>query len=90
MQDIKKIIGTNLKYIRYQSGLSQEKFYEKYGLSCKYLSAIERGEVNIGVEMLQAMSRTFHVSMAEFVTYDESKIITKKRIDQKEKNSVEI
>ncbi len=88
MQDIKKIIGMNLKYIRYQSGLSQEKFYEKYGLSCKYLSAIERGEVNIGVEMLQAMSRLFKTSMSEFVTYDEKKIISKRRIDQKEKNSV--
>lgn len=88
MQDIKKIIGMNLKYIRYQSGLSQEKFYEKYGLSCKYLSAIERGEVNIGVEMLQAMSRLFKTSMSGFVTYDEKKIISKRRIDQKEKNSV--
>ena len=49
MQDIKKIIGTNLKYIRHQNGLSQEKFYEKYKLSAKYFSSVDRGEINIGV-----------------------------------------
>ena len=53
MSDIKKVIGNNLRYIRYQSGLSQEKFYEKYHLSVKYLSSIERGEINIGVELLE-------------------------------------
>ena len=53
MSEIKKVIGNNLRYIRYQSGLSQEKFYEKYHLSVKYLSSIERGEINIGVELLE-------------------------------------
>jgi len=84
--DIKKIIGINLKYIRYQSGLSQEKFYEKYGLSVKYLSAVERGEKDIGVDLLQALSKVFHVSLQEFVTFDEKKLITQKRIDEKKKN----
>jgi len=88
MLDVKDIIAINLRFIRYQSGKSQEKFYESHGVSPKYFSSIERGEINIGVEMLQAMSRTFHVSMAELVTFDESKIISKKRVDEKEKNSV--
>ena len=57
MQDIKKIIGINLKYIRHQNGLSQEKFYEKYKLSAKYFSSVERGEINIGVELLQELAR---------------------------------
>jgi len=87
MKDIKKIIGTNLKYIRFQSGLSQEKFYESYGLSWKYYASIERGEINIGVELLQAISETFHVSLPELVTFDKSKIISKKRIDEKEYSS---
>ena len=82
-QDIKKIIGNNLKYIRYQSGLSQEKFYEQYHLSTKYFASIERGEINIGVELLSALAKVLNVSVAELVTYDEHKIIKKKRIDQK-------
>lgn len=83
MQDIKKIIGINLKYIRHQSGLSQEKFYEKYKLSVKYFSSIERGEINIGVELLQELARVIGTTPAELVTFDPSKIITKKRIDAK-------
>ncbi len=81
--DVKQIIGMNLKYIRYQKGLSQEKFYAKYHLSCKYFSSIERGEINIGVETLQALAETFHISMAELVTFDKNKIINKHRIDEK-------
>lgn len=83
MSDIKKVIGNNLRYIRYQSGLSQEKFYEKYHLSVKYLSSIERGEINIGVELLEQLANTFHISPAELVTYYPDRVISKKRIDQK-------
>lgn len=81
--DIKKIIGINLRFLRYQSGLSQDKFYAQYGLSVKYMSQIERGEINFGIELLQAMSEAFDIPMAEFVTYDDSKIINRKRVDAK-------
>lgn len=40
---LSKIIGNNLKFLRYQTGLSQEKFYEKYNLNPKYMACIERG-----------------------------------------------
>jgi len=83
MNDIKKIIGNNLRYIRYQSGLSQEKFYEQYHLSTKYLASIERGEINIGVELLDALAKTLKTTAADLVTYNPQKIVTKKRIDQK-------
>ena len=82
--DIKKIIGNNIKYIRYQSGLSQEKFYEQYHLSSKYLACIERGEINIGVELLDALAKVFHTTPADLVTESPNKIIEKKRIDQKD------
>lgn len=84
MQDIKKIIGTNLKYIRHQNGLSQEKFYEKYKLSAKYFSSVERGEINIGVELLQELARVIGTTPQELITFDPKKVITKKRIDEKE------
>ncbi len=81
--DIKQIVGIHLKYARYQSGLSQEKFYEKYGLSSKYFSNIERGKINIGIEMLQLISKVFEIPINELVLYDEKKVIHKKRIDEK-------
>ncbi len=82
MKDIKKIIGMNIRYIRYQSGLSQEKFYEQKGLNAKYLASIERGEINISVEYLYELAKALKTNMTELITYDENKIINKKRIDQ--------
>lgn len=83
MKDIKKIIGINLKYIRYQSGLSQEKFYEQYHLNPKYLASIERGEINVSIEYLYELANTLKTPITELVLEDESKIIDKKRIDEK-------
>lgn len=81
--DLNKIIGKNLKFIRFQSGLSQEKFYEKYNLNSKYLACIERGEINISVNFLQKLSKILNVSIMDLINYDKNKLITNKRIDSK-------
>lgn len=83
MKDIKKIIGINIKYIRYQSGLSQEKFYAQYQMNPKYLASIERGEVNMSVEYLYELAKAFKTTMSNLVTYDNNKVIDKKRIDER-------
>ena len=85
MKDIKQIIGINLRYIRYQSGLSQEKFYANYNMNPKYLASIERGEINMSVEYLYELAKAMKTTICELVTYDERKIIKQKRIDAKEK-----
>lgn len=82
---IQKIVGQNLKYIRFQAGLSQEKFYEKYGLNYKYLASVERGEVNVSVEFLYNLAKLLKVDIREFFEFDEERCIAKKRIDEKEK-----
>ena len=38
--DIIKVFGTNVKYYRQQTGLSQEAFAEKCGMHRTYISAI--------------------------------------------------
>lgn len=83
MMDLNKIIGKNLKFLRFQSGLSQEKFYEKYNLNSKYLACIERGEINISVNFLQKLSQILNVTILDLITYDENKLINNKRIDSK-------
>ena len=83
MQDIKKIIGNNLRFIRFQTGLSQEKFYEQFDLSPKYLASIERGEVNMSVEFLANLATALNVSLTELILEDPAKVILKKRVDQK-------
>ena len=80
---LNKIIGINLKYIRFKSGLSQEKFYEKYNLNPKYLSCIERGEINISVNFLQNLANILDISVFDLIEYNENKLIDMKRIDSK-------
>lgn len=85
---IQKIVGNNLKYYRFQSGLSQEKFYEKFGLSYKYLASVERGEVNITIEFLDKLAKLLKIDIREFLNPDETRYVTKKRIDEKEDNTI--
>lgn len=85
MNTIKEIVGRNLKYYRYKTGLSQEKFYEKFGLNYKYLASIERGEVNVSIEFLYNLSKILKIDIREFFNPDKNRIISKKRIDGKEK-----
>ncbi len=83
MNSIKKIVGNNIKYLRYQSNLSQEKFYEQFDLNSKYLACVERGEVNVTIEFLYNLAKILKVDIREFFNPDESRFITKKRIDSK-------
>ena len=81
MANLRNIIGRNLKYIRYQSGLSQEDFYNKYNLNFKYYSMIERGELNIRIDTIEKLANLLNISYEEFLVNDPSREITSTRID---------
>ena len=81
----KEIVGRNLKYYRYKSGMSQEAFYAKHNLSSKYLACVERGEVNITVEFLDKLAKKLNISPIDLLINDENRIINYKRIDSREK-----
>ncbi len=83
MDKIQEIVGRNLKYYRYQCGLSQEKFYEKFGLNYKYLASVERGEVNVSIEFLDNLAKLLKIDIRDFFNPDTERKITKKRIDEK-------
>ena len=83
--NLKEVVGINLKYYRYQSGLSQEKFYTNLELNPKYMACIERGEENITIDYIEEIAKKLNISTYELVTYNENHIILKKRIDEKEK-----
>ncbi len=83
MDKIQEIVGRNLKFYRYQCGLSQEKFYEKFGLNYKYLASVERGEVNVSIEFLANLAKLLNIDIREFFNSDIERKIIKKRIDEK-------
>ena len=81
MANIRAIIGRNLKYIRYQSGLSQEEFYNKYNLNFKYYSMVERGDLNVRVDTIDKLALLLNVPSSEFFIDDPSREIKSTRID---------
>ena len=85
---MKKIVGRNLKYYRYKTGLSQEKFYEQYNLNPKYLASVERGEINVTIDFLENLAKILKIDIREFFNPDKNRIISKKRIDEKEKEDL--
>ena len=84
--NLKKVVGINLKYYRYKSGMSQEKFYTNMGLNPKYLAAIERGKVNVSIDYIEDLAVKLGVSAFDLVTFNENRLIRQKRIDEKTRN----
>ena len=83
---IQTIVGNNLKYFRYQSHLSQEKFYGQFGMNYRYLASVERGEINVSIEFLNHLAKVLNVDIREFFNPDQTRWKFKKRIDGKGKN----
>ena len=79
----KELVGRNLKYLRYKSGLSQEEFYTSHNLSFKYLAMVERGEINVTVDFLDRLAKKLKVDTSELLINDNKRIVNKKRIDAK-------
>jgi transcriptional regulator with XRE-family HTH domain len=65
----KKLIGTRIKELRKNRGLSQEELAEKADTSPNYLSRMERGTENPTLEMLVKISRALRVEMWEIFDF---------------------
>ena len=86
---LKVIIGNNLKYYRYKSGKSQEKFYSELGLNYKYYAGIERGVNNISADYIDILADKLGIDSSNLVNYRAERIINKKRIDELDKRKKE-
>ena len=85
----KDILAYNLKYYRYKSKLSQEKFAEALESSLKYVNQLEKQKRNPSLEHLIKISRNISkllktkITVADLLTYDKKKVIKSKRIDER-------
>jgi transcriptional regulator with XRE-family HTH domain len=57
MKDLAKKLGANIKAKRKEIGLAQDKFAELADLDRSYVGRIERGQVNITVDKLYALTK---------------------------------
>ena len=55
-QDPRKILGKNVRDRRLAVGLSQEELSERSGLHRTYISSLEHGDRNVGVENIFALA----------------------------------
>jgi len=65
MSDINKEVGFNIRRIREELGISQEKLAALADLHRAYIGQIERGEKNIGLKNLEKIAKALHVNITE-------------------------
>ena len=70
MATLRKKFGQQLRAIRAQRRMSQEKFAEVLDISVDFLSLIERGVSAPSFETLERMSKRLRMPVAELFNFD--------------------
>ena len=63
----REIVGSNIRTLRTDAGLTLEKLAEKADLSWPYLSKIERGRENILLNKLARLAQALNVKLSRLV-----------------------
>jgi transcriptional regulator with XRE-family HTH domain len=69
-QEIKDILGRNIKYFRFHRQLSQSALAEKAEISVTFLSNIERGKMFPKAETLSRITKSLDVTVFELFRPD--------------------
>jgi len=67
MSNINKEVGFNIRKIREEKGLSQEKLAALADLHRAYVGQIERGEKNIGLKNLEKIAKALKVNVKDLL-----------------------
>jgi transcriptional regulator with XRE-family HTH domain len=67
MSNINKEVGFNIRKIREEKGLSQEKLAALADLHRAYIGQIERGEKNIGIKNLEKIAKALKVNIKDLL-----------------------
>lgn len=58
-------VGRNVQRLRRARGLSQERLAEMVGNTGKHIGQVERGEVNVGLDILTQIARALSVDVGD-------------------------
>jgi transcriptional regulator with XRE-family HTH domain len=58
-------VGSNVQRLRKWSKVTQEKLAESAGHAAKHIGQIERGEVNVGLDVLARIAKALSVDVAD-------------------------
>ena len=64
MQEIQMQLGRKIRELRKEKGWSQEEFADKCGIGRAHMSLIERGQQNLTLATLWAISQQLETSMS--------------------------
>jgi transcriptional regulator with XRE-family HTH domain len=65
LRDVRLRVGRNVQRLRRARGYSQERFAELVGNTGKHIGQVERGEVNVGLDILTRIAASLAVDVAE-------------------------
>jgi transcriptional regulator with XRE-family HTH domain len=68
--DMRKLVGRNVRRIRLEKGLTQEKFAEQSGFTQQYMSGLERGRRNPTIVSLYEIALALGVEHLALVNPD--------------------
>ncbi|MDK4742565.1 helix-turn-helix transcriptional regulator [Rhizobium sp. CNPSo 3464] len=63
--DVRRTIGWNLRRLRVDRGLSQERLALEAEIDRSYVGRVERGRENVTVSTLEAFARVLSVNVSE-------------------------
>jgi transcriptional regulator with XRE-family HTH domain len=65
-QKVQLRVGRNIRHLRRLRGWSLEQLAERIEMTEKHVGEVERGRVNVNVNLLAAIADIFNVDVAEF------------------------
>lgn len=82
MKNIRKVLGTNVKFYRFKTGYTQEQLAEKCGLSPRYVSDIENAKGNLPIDTLEVISEQLKIEPYKLIK-DTMHELLPKRVNMK-------
>lgn len=85
MEEVRKLLGKRIRYLRNLRGVTQQELGEDAGLNYKYLGAVERGEKNPATDNLAKIAAALDVDLHELFIFEhevEDMKVLKKKIDE--------
>lgn len=66
----RRVFAKNLRKVREERQLSQEKLADLTGLHRTYVGSVERGERNVSIDNMERLAKALGVPLARLVTPD--------------------